>query len=119
MFGWLKSRTKVETPTYSVEFFRVHHEHVAVRYVDSKGAAEFSGIQVTGPPGQLSLATPTYLESAELERVVTNLAEGLTSLGHEFVIYKTGPPEPVGTASGKRTPVTVLAKSKAASAEFV
>ena len=95
MFGWLKSSSKITTPSYSLRIKPRFRELVEVFYSEDGRKYCLSGERVGREWRQINLSMPRTFPVDDLERVVGNLAAGLRKLGHEFVIYKIGDPLPV------------------------
>jgi len=90
VFGWLRRRSKFETPEYSVEIQTTFREGRWIVYREKDRIINFSAEAVGRKWEQLNARAPAGLEGAELDRIVANVAKALEGLGYEYVILQRG-----------------------------
>jgi hypothetical protein len=96
MFGWLKRRpNKVKTANYSTEIRTIFRECMDIVYEEHGTSLTLAAKKVGKKWRQVNLGVPTNLAPEDEYRVLANLGAGLKELGYEFVIFRTGEPQPV------------------------
>ncbi|HMD07695.1 MAG TPA: hypothetical protein VKH63_09175 [Candidatus Acidoferrum sp.] len=96
MFGWLKRRpNKVKAANYSIEMRTIFRECMDIVYEEHGHKFYFGGEKVGKKWRQVNLGVPTNLAPEDQYRVLANLGAGLKELGYEFVIFRTGEPQPI------------------------
>ena len=96
MFGWPKSKSrKYKTPRFSLALGHFSRECLDATYQEGVRTIVFDGERVGKKWEQLNLRVPADLGEEALHRVLANLAEALEKMGHEFLVFRTGPAEPI------------------------
>jgi len=102
VFGWLRRRSKFETPEYSVEIQTTFREGRWIVYREKDRIINFSAEAVGRKWEQLNAMAPAGLEGAELDRIVANVAKALEGLGYEYVILQRGDGQTVPRLNAQR-----------------
>jgi hypothetical protein len=92
--GWKRAgrRKARHLDGYSVEIQNGVRECVSVLYREANSFIVFDGEKVGPKWMQLNLFAPKQEPESRIAAILPRVAEGLESLGREFVIYKSGDP---------------------------
>ncbi len=91
----LPSRRTATFPTFAVTVAKRFREGVHVRYREANQELTFGGELVGRTGAQVNVEVPGELSEEPRRRIVPNLAQGLATLGFQYVIYRQGDPQAI------------------------
>ena len=98
MPNWRRSSPALTTPEFSLRVKQVFRECVEVIYTEAAGEFRFAGERAGQDWQQINISVPTNISEQDIHRILPKLSSGLTRLGHPYVIYQRGEPQPISAA---------------------